>query len=111
MLNSGIAPFGGFGVIDSHKEFSFAGAEHVTWQDNIFSSRDKRLDRSHDSIKPNQSHNSKPEPTIAQSNTTDSFNNNLRNRSSVRCRLSITPDESKVPRVLKLSFEVQVCAL
>ncbi|CAE8687507.1 unnamed protein product [Polarella glacialis] len=111
MLNSGVTTLGGFRIVDSREEFASATAEHIARQNNVFTSGNKRLNRPHNSIEPNQRHNDKPEPTIAQSNTTDSFNNNFGNRSPVHSGLCITPDEGKIPRILKLSFKVKMSAL
>ncbi|CAE8592043.1 unnamed protein product [Polarella glacialis] len=111
MLNSSISTLSSFRVVDSDEQLASTFAEHVAGQDNIFSSGDKRLHRTHDSIEADKSDNDKPEPTKTQSKTADGFNNYFWHRSPVNSWIRITPDESKVPGILKLSFEIQVSAL
>ncbi|CAE8595549.1 unnamed protein product [Polarella glacialis] len=111
MLNSSISTRRSFRVVDSDKQLASTIAEHITGQDNIFSSGDKRLHRTHNSIEADKSDNDKPKPTKTQSKTADGFDNDFCPRSPVNRGLRITPDESKVPRILKLSFEIQMSAL
>ncbi|CAE8685307.1 unnamed protein product [Polarella glacialis] len=111
MLNSSVSSLRSFRVVDSDKQLASTAAEHIARQDNIFTGGNKRLHRSHDSIEADKSDNDKPEPTKTQSKTADVFNNDFWHRRPVDSGLCITPDESKIPRVLKLSFKIQMRAL
>ncbi|CAE8709918.1 unnamed protein product [Polarella glacialis] len=111
MLNPSVSTLRSFRVIDSDKQLASTLAEHIAWQDNILSSGDKKLHRTHNSIEADKSNNDKPKPTKTQSKTADGFDTDFRHRSPMNSGLRITPDEGKVPRILKLSFEIQMSAL
>ncbi|CAE8628179.1 unnamed protein product [Polarella glacialis] len=111
MLNSSVSSLRSFRVVDSDKQLASTAAEHIARQDNIFTGGNKRLHRTHDSIEADKSDNDKPEPTKTQSKTADGFDNDFWHRRPVDSGLCITTDEGKIPRVLKLSFKIQMRAL